>query len=186
MQKQLTRVLVSFSKFAQIKGCSKPAVSHAVKSGRIAGAIVLKDEKRWLDCDLALELWNRNTLQTHNARVSRPDSVVVKPVKTAKELKTKVEQLPDDAIPELNVSRERREHYQAELSKLDVDAKRGELVSAEAVKKQAFNLAKTVREALVNIPDRLANQLAAESNPATIHMALSQELVSALERLANA
>jgi phage terminase Nu1 subunit (DNA packaging protein) len=179
-------VLVTFAEFALIKGCSKPAVSHAVKSGRIAGAVVEKDEKRWLDRDLALELWNRNTLKTHNAKVSRPDPVEVKPAKTAKELQARVEQLPDDAIPELNVSRERREHYQAELSKLEVDAKRGELVSAEAVKKEAFNLAKTVREALVNIPDRLANQLAAESDPATIHMALSQELVLALERLANA
>ena len=105
---------------------------------------------------------------------------------TAKELAARVQQLPDDAIPELNVSRERREHYQAELAKLEVDAKRGELVSADAVKKEAFNLGKTVREALVNIPDRLANQLAAESDPATVHMALTQELVLALERLASA
>ena len=97
-----------------------------------------------------------------------------------------VDLLPDDAIPELNVSRERREHYQAELAKLEVDLKRGELVSADSVKKAAFDLAKTVRESLINIPDRVANQFAAEADPQAIHMALSHEIQSALERLADA
>ena len=179
-------MLVTFAEFALIKGCSKPAVSHAVKSGRIAAAIVEKDEKRWLDRDLALELWNRNTLRTHNARVSRPDPVEVKPAKTAKELKAKVEQLPDDAIPDLNESRARREHYQAELAKLEVDHRRNELVAADGVKKEAFNVAKTVREALINIPDRVANLLAAETDATAIHMALTDEITQALEGLANA
>jgi hypothetical protein len=179
-------VLVTFSEFALLKECSKAAVSHALKNGRISGAVVEIDGKRWLDREKALELWNRNTLKTHNAKVTRPHPSEVKEARSAKELAAKVEQLPDDAIPELNISRERKEHYQAELAKLDVDAKRGELVPAEAVKKEAFSLAKTVREALVNIPDRLANQLAAESDPATIHMALSHELMQALEGLANA
>jgi phage terminase Nu1 subunit (DNA packaging protein) len=86
----------------------------------------------------------------------------------------------------LNVSRERREHYQAELAKLEVDLKRGELVSAESVKNEAFSFAKTVREALINIPDRVANQFAAESDSQAIHMALAHEIQSALERLSNA
>lgn len=117
-------------------------------------------------------------------KVERPKPEAPRP--TAKELKRAIKALPDDQIPELTVSRERREHYQAELAKLEVDHKRRELVAAESVKKEAFSLAKTIREALVSIPDRVANVLAAETDPTLIHQALSEEIGQALERLANA
>ena len=49
-------MLITFAELAALKGCSKPAVTAAVKSGRIAAAVVEKDGKRWLDRDRALEL----------------------------------------------------------------------------------------------------------------------------------
>jgi phage terminase Nu1 subunit (DNA packaging protein) len=101
-------------------------------------------------------------------------------------LKKRIDQLPDDAIPDLNESRARREHYQAELAKLEVDHRRSELVAADAVKKEAYSVAKTVREALINIPDRVANLLAAETDASAIHMALTEEITQALEGLVNA
>ncbi len=109
-----------------------------------------------------------------------------RPPGSGRQLKKRIDQLPDDAIPELNESRARREHYQAELAKLEVDHRRGELVAADAVKKEAFSTAKTVREALINIPDRVANLLAAENDASAIHMALTQEITQALEGLVNA
>ena len=182
-------MLVTFSEFSLLKGCTKAAVTYAVRS-RIAAAVVEKDGKRWLDRDLAFELWNKNTLRNNSAKVSLPDpveQVVLPPApRTKADVAKRLAQLPDDAIPELNESRARREHYQAELAKLDVDHRRNELVAADAVKKEAFNVAKTVREALINIPDRVANLLAAESDASAIHMALTQEITQALERLANA
>ena len=110
-------MLVTFSEFAAIKGCAKGTVTAATKT-RIAAAVVEKDGKRWLDRDLALELWNRNTKATHNAKVSQADPIEEPAPRDARELRARLEALPDDAIPELNESRARREHYQAELSKL--------------------------------------------------------------------
>ena len=162
--------------------CSAPSVTKAVKSGRIAKAVVEKDGKKWLDRDLAVELWHRNTKQSPLG----PQKIVGHAPRDKQKLREQVDLMPDDAIPELNVSRERREHYQAELAKLEVDLKRGELVSADSVKKVAFDLAKTVRESLINIPDRVVNQFAAETDPQAIHMALSHEIQFALERLADA
>jgi hypothetical protein len=94
---------------------------------RIAAAVVEKDHKRWLDRDLAIELWDKNTKATHNSKVRRADPIEPPPADAA-ELKRRVQGLPDDAIPDLNESRARREHYQAELSKLQVTQQRGELV----------------------------------------------------------
>jgi len=177
-------LLVTFSEFAAIKGCTKAAVTHATKN-RIADAVVEKDGKRWLDRDLALELWNRNTKATHNAKVSKPDSIETSAPRDARELRQKVAGLPDDEIPELNESRARREHYQAELAKLEVDLKRKELVPAVDVQKEAFALGRSVREALANLADRLSHQLAGETDPARIHAVLTDEHRAALVELSN-
>ena len=177
-------MLVTFAEFAAIRGCTKGAVTHASKT-RIADAVVIKDDKKWLDRDLALELWNKNTLANKNSKVSRPDPVDEPPPRDAKELKQRVSALPDDAIPDLNESRARREHYQAELAKLQVTQQRGELISADEAKKEAFKLGRSVREALVNLADRLSHQLAGETDPARIHQALTQEHRAALVELCN-
>ena len=176
-------MLVTFAEFALIKGCTKAAVTHASKS-RIAGAVVEKDGKRWLDRDLALELWRKNTLKNNNAKVDDPDPVEPSP-RDARELRQRVAGLPDDLIPELNESRARREHYQAELAKLEVDLKRRDLVPAVEVKKEAFALGRSVREALANLADRLSHQLAGETDPARIHAVLSEEHRAALVELAD-
>jgi hypothetical protein len=168
-------VLVTFAEFAILKGCTKGAVTHASKS-RIAAAIVDKDGQRWLDRDLALELWNKNTRATAVSKVELPDP-------TPRELKRRVDALPDDLIPDLNESRARREHYQAELAKLQVSQQRRELISADEVKKEAFALGRSIREALANLADRLSHQLAGETDPVVIHELLSQEHRAALSEL---
>ena len=173
-------MLVTFAEFALIKGCTKAAVTHASKS-RIADAVVEEDGKRWLDRDLALELWRKNTLKNNNAKVDEPD-----PVEPRRELRQRLQALPDDEIPELNESRARREHYQAELAKLEVDLKRRELVPAVDVKKEAYAMGRSVREALANLADRLSHQLAGETDPAAIHQVLTEEHRAALVELADA
>ena len=177
-------MLVTFSEFAAIKGCAKGSVTAATKS-RIAAAVVEKDGKRWLDRDLALELWDRNTKQTHNAKIRQGDPIEELPA-TPRDLRKAIDALPDDAIPELNESRARREHYQAELSKLQVAQQRKELVPAEEVKKEAFQVGRSIREALSNLADRLSHQLAGETDPAVIHELLTAEHRDALSALAEA
>ena len=169
-------MLVSFAEFAILRGCTKGAVTHASKS-RIAAAIVDKDGQRWLDRDLALELWNKNTKATANSKVSPAADP------TPRELKRRVDAMPDDEIPDLNESRARREHYQAELAKLQVSQQRRELISADEVKKEAFALGRSIRESLANLADRLSHQLAGETDPAVIHELISQEHRAALSEL---
>jgi hypothetical protein len=176
-------LLVTFSEFAAIKGCAKGTVTAASKA-RIAAAVVEKDGKRWLDRDLAIELWDKNTRATHNSKVRQAD-LIVPPPRDAAELKKRVQGLPDDAIPDLNESRARREHYQAELAKLQVTQQRGELVPADEVKKEAFKVGRGVREALANLADRLSHQLAGETDPTVIHQVLTQEHRAALVELCN-
>lgn len=54
------------------------------------------------------------------------------------------------------------------------------------MQREAFSAARAVRDALSNIPDRVSNQMAAESDPVVIHQTLTEEIRKALESLTDA
>jgi hypothetical protein len=64
--------------------------------------------------------------------------------------------------------------------------KEDQLVEVARVQREAFTAARAVRDALGNIPDRVSNQLAAESDPVVIHQTLTEEIRKALETLTDA
>jgi hypothetical protein len=188
-------VLISFSDFARLKGVSAPAVTIAAKK-RISAAIVEHNGRRMLDRDKALELWDRNTKRNGSEKLSpeakargrrplKPDAgEILKP--SADQLKTLIMGLPEDQIPGLDVSRERREHYNAEIARLDALAKRRELISADEVRTEASRLARQVRDLLIIIPGRNAAKLATMQDAEAIRALLDGEITSALRGLANA
>ena len=67
-----------------------------------------------------------------------------------------------------------REHYQARLAKLEYEERVGSLVSKDEVRVAAFNETRQFRDAMLNIPDRLAAMLAAEPDTAKCYEILTQ------------
>ncbi len=190
-------MLVLPSEFALIKGVTKATVSEAMKS-RIAGAIVLENGRRMLDRDLALDLWDRNTKPNNNAKIGaaglernrRPaeqprEPAPATPTTTAAAVAAAVMALRDDAIPGRDVSEERKIHYQAELAKVQALQARQEVGSIDAMKREAFALAKTVREGVLGIIPRVSADLAALTDPFEIERRLEEEVTTALRSLAD-
>lgn len=188
-------MLVTQAEFALIKGVSKPTVCTAMKS-RIAAAIVERNGKRMLDKELALELWDRNTKRNNNAKVSdnarardrRPaekQEPSVEPSTAAAAVAAAVMAMPDDAIPGRDISEERKLHYQAEVAKVQALKERGEVGSIEAMKREAFALAKSVREAVLGVIPRVSADLAALADPFEIEQLLEAEVLTALRALAD-
>lgn len=166
-----------------IKGCTKGAVTHASKS-RIAAAVVEKDGKRWLDRDLALHLWDQNTRAQPGSKVRQADPIEPAEQKRT-DLKRRIDALPPDAIPDLNESRARHEHFKSELASLQLATQQAELVPAAEVKATTFKLARGVRDSIMAIPDRLAAQLAGTTDARQCHTLLTEELRIALRSLAD-
>lgn len=163
-------MLITYVDLAKIKNVSKSAVSQKKAKGIFKQALVkTKDGKELLDKDLALKLW---------------DGVYIAPSNTKKELKEKIDSLPADLIPDFAESKAKREFYLAELAKLDVEEKKKQLVSVDEIKKSSFAKARSIREALTNLADRLSHQLAGEDDATVIHNLLSTEHREALENLA--
>jgi hypothetical protein len=172
---------------------SRVAVTKAIQSGRIADAVVrLGDGREMLDEQKAIELWGRNTLQQPPPSDGVPrQPVLPKPAAAGKaaapvsdrQLRAYIESLPEDEIPDLNDSRARREHYQAEVSKLAALQGRGELVVTEEVDRKAFDLGRTVRDQMMGIPDRVSGLVAACGDARQCHQLLTDEILIALRAL---
>lgn len=87
------------------------------------------------------------------------------------------------AGPTYAQSRAIREAYQARLSKLEFEARSGRLVEVDKVKADAFKVGRTIRDGLLNLPDRIAHELAHENDPTRIHLRLTAEIRRVLEEL---
>jgi len=163
-------MLISLAELAMLKNVSRAAVTKKIKSGKLEGAVVNHNGRKMVNKEEAFRLWDM------------ADTRTVTTVK--KELKDKIDSLPPDSIPDFAESKAKREFYLAELAKLDVEEKKKQLVSVDEIKKSSFAKARSIREALTNLADRLSHQLAGEDDATVIHNLLSTEHREALENLA--
>jgi hypothetical protein len=102
----------------------------------------------------------------------------------AEDLKSEIDSLPPDEIPGFNESRSRREHYLAEKARLEVQTMQGDLVPAADVKAAAFKKARTVRDSMMAIPDRVIPTLISMTDTRAAHQLLTEEIRTALRSLA--
>ncbi|QMV46189.1 hypothetical protein HC358_03895 [Wolbachia pipientis] len=82
-------------------------------------------------------------------------------------------------------TRIKNEMERGKLLEAKAKAEIGELVSVEEVKTEAFNVARVVRNNLLNIPNRVSALLASLSDTEKIHMALTEEITNSLQELSN-
>lgn len=164
---------VSIREYAKLRGVSHTAVQKAIRSGRLAKAIVRQDEKiTIIDSELADVEWPKGMSgQEVETRVGmdpepQPQGVTV-----------------DKVASTYQQSRAAREAFNAKLAKLEFDEKSGRLVSAEEVKAEAFKRARSTRDAMLNIPDRVSAELAVETDQFKVHARLKEEILKALESL---
>ncbi len=83
-------------------------------------------------------------------------------------------------------TRIKNETERGKLLEAKVKAEVGKFVSIEEVKTEAFNVARVVRNNLLNIPNRVSALLASLSDTEKIHMALTEEITNSLQELSNA
>lgn len=91
--------------------------------------------------------------------------------------------VPKDPI--LAEIQRRKEHFRAELARLDFEERIKQLVDRTLVEAEAFRIGRLVRDAVLNVPSRLAGILAAENDQRKVHDLLEKELRQCLESLAD-
>ena len=83
-------------------------------------------------------------------------------------------------------ARTRREIAEANLAEMKESEQRGELIRVEAVKSALAHAYSSTRDALLQIPARMAPLLAADAEPASVQNSLYTEIHQALQHLAGA
>jgi len=177
---------MTISEYARHRGCSHEAVRKAIDRGRIPTELDPKGKRHLIDPVEANKCWDQNT---NKAKQKGGAAVRKKYVKDTSESDSKSEddEEPESeeskALPRYNESLKKKEYYKAEMARLEYEEKHGTLVKAEEVKKAAFDSARKLRERLYNIPDRLSQILAVESDPDRVHAAIMSEINGVLEKV---
>lgn len=86
--------------------------------------------------------------------------------------------------PKFIESQARREMFKAKLTELEYLERVGKIIPAEDVDREWFELARLVRDTMLNIPARIADQLAHETDQRKVQDLLEQEIYQALEAIA--
>ena len=157
--------VITTKELSETLGVTQGRISQLKSQGRFDGCFQLigKNKIGW-DKDAAVAAYQQDAASTISTRINGSEQ----------------------EIPSFNESRAKSEHFRAELARIDLELKEEKLCEVDKVQRQAFSMARSVRDALNSIPDRVANQFAAETDSVVIHKVLSDELRKALERLTDA
>lgn len=159
---------LSLSAYARRRGVAVNAVHKAIVEGRLSKSVKRKGQGYQIDVELADQEWaaNTDTGSGYPAHAKNAPSA---------------SQPSDDEPITYAEARAQHERFKARLAQLELEEREGKLVEAEVVKQQAFRVARMVRDSLLNLPDRVAGELAAETNQFKVHQRLTLEIRRALE-----
>ena len=170
---------MSINAYARYRNCRPFTVQMAIKRGRIR-----LNANSKIDPDEADRMWEENTNQRLNTRGK--DSPHVKGARPTIDQAPTQRSPPNERLavqgntPSFADARAVKEFYSARLTKLEYEKESGTLISANEVKVQTFNRFRAFRDQMLNIPDRIADELAGISDAHEIFRILTEEIKSAL------
>lgn len=182
---------ISVSEFAKIKNVSAEAVRKAIAGGRLVNSVKFNKNGKCpkIDPVVAMAEWEANT--RHDMRrtgkdVRKPDARPEPFIRT--DILRPAQPPSEEDMAErigMNEATRRKEVANAKMAELKLATAQGLYIETAKVKAEGFKLARTVRDAMLNIPDRVSAEFAGIQNAAEIHMRLTDELRMALQQLAD-
>lgn len=194
---------LSLRKYAALKGCSEGNVRAAIKAGKIKagisrgangkvdGIIVEIANKEWADNYGVHKIKNPEML----ARLQGENKELEKKIneKRGKKLGQLTGQPIDDLIGnETDIENitfmeatRRQAVLKAELLKLELEEKDGRLVRIEKVKKSLYLFGNEVKNSIMDVPDRIVDEILACNTRQEASLILKTALNLALNQLAN-
>lgn len=162
--------------FAKQIGVSDVAVREAIQKGRLVESIRPNAEHGWPEVELEIgkREWTDNRDPMAGLAMELNGNSVEESESNAE----------DDELEGKNVTfaqrRAEREKWAAKMAQIAYEERAGTLVQAAVVRKESFNLGRRIRDAMMNIPDRVATELAAELDATKVHNRLVEEITIAL------
>lgn len=178
-------MLISQAEFARRRGFSRQYVSRLVRQG-VVRLVDGKLDPLEADAALAAQREPARPLRRAGGGSGATTDRAAGPASAPRTSATGVSShgAASGDLPTLLLkTRIKSEVERAKLLELKAKVEAGKYVDADEVKVAAFNRARVVRDSLLNIPDRVAAVLAAETDPQKVHALLAAEIRGALEEL---
>jgi hypothetical protein len=189
---------MSFSEYAAHRKVAPQTVTAYASTGKITRAIYKNEHgKVMINSEIADELLDaildpakkQGAEARARNRELRAQGLPIPGGRPNKEYATEESssaQQSGSKVPSYMESKSIKEAFLARITQLEYDEMRGKLISAEKVRTDAFVLGRTLRDAIMAVPDRISAQLASESDQHAVHRILLTELTLALEELVSA
>ena len=164
-----TSEIISISKFAEIVGCTEGTVRNAVRAGKIVDSVVRDIETG----KLKGIYWERGRTEwASNFETGGAADTVARGL-------AKV----DDGIRDFNESRAAKEHYQAELARLEFEEKERQLLKRSDVERQLYAYAKEVAVELRAVGRLCAPEVAGLGDIVEVERMVNRFVDDALNKL---
>ena len=178
------------AEYAQRKGVSRPAISQAIRAGRV----VVRDDGR-VDVEASDRVWDAKTDTLQSLRANAPkrraqalvdDPHLSPPADLPRPATVGSEPPPplSRVIYDFENARAKRETHAANIAEMEERKRAGELCETSAVLMTMTTIGSNFRTALERVADKLADRVAAEADPHACHQIISVEISQALEQLA--
>lgn len=89
----------------------------------------------------------------------------------------------DDAVRQYREERAKRESIRRQREEAELAEYRGSLIDVNDARRLAFTAYRTLRDAVLNVPVRVKDLVAAETDPARVEAMLERELSAALQQV---
>lgn len=174
---------ITLSEYGRIRGVTREAVRQAIIAGRLKNSVKQNEKGKWVvDPGAANIEWELATSHKHRPKHlgdTRPADY--KPIVIPG--MGKAADSDDPMQVTLAEAQRRAEVAKAEIQEIKLAQLKGELVPVAEVEAEAFKAARTVRDNMLNIPDRVAAEFAGITQSQVIHARLMDEIRKALEGL---
>ncbi len=162
--------------YARHRGVTPSSVEDAVKSGRIH--VSHREGNRvFFDVAQSDADWDANTLSKHGGKEDREESEIPQNAGGDR---------PVTQSSLLQAARVAKEQQLAKLKELEFEEKVGNVIAKSIVEKVVSKFANNARDALLNIPQRIAAEIAAETDPHLVEIKLSEEIRQVMNDFCNA
>jgi hypothetical protein len=185
---------IALREYARQRGVSLTAIQNRARDGklprsivrnaggRIVGIIPELANEEWPQSSAIKQMGNRHAGEVNRVmRASAAPKPAPAPKPVAAPAPAPAAPAPAPAAPppppapadtsavSYTKARTAREAYNAQLARLEYEERSGKLVNADEVRAEAFKLARTVRDAMMNIPDRISAELVGQTDARDIH-----------------
>lgn len=191
---------VSVREVGRRRGVTHGAVQKAIKDGRIPETAVKRDAEgniEAIEYEAAIAAWNANTDLDQAARTIGGAATVAAagtggdlagelPLEGRGETKTAGSGTPSADVAAVRAVNAEGKRLQNQLLELELAGQIGLVVPRDEVFALAQRRYRAIRDRILTVPDRVADILAAERDPARVHAELTKELERALHELSDA